>query len=112
MSKSGDLNGRVGDLGSAIAFNAKRKGILSYLNLTGTLSNYNTLNILYNGMNISEYDEEQWYGDPNKLTKMIANNYKKEFFNNLKAFQLDNCSNLNPTFNLAHHNKLVNKVEP
>ena len=43
-------------------------------------------------MDISEYDEEQWYGDPNKVAKMIANNYKKEFFNNLKALQLDNCT--------------------
>ena len=63
-------------------------------------------------MNISEYDEEQWYGDPNKLAKMIATNYKKEFFNNLKALQLNYCNNLNPTFSLTHYNKLVNKVEP
>ena len=63
-------------------------------------------------MLISEYDEEQWYGDPNKLAKMIATNYKKEFYSNLKALQLNNCLNLNPNFNLQHHNKLVNKVEP
>ena len=53
LSKSGDLNSRISDLGSAVAFNAKRKGILSYLNLTGTISNNHTLNSLYNGMNIS-----------------------------------------------------------
>lgn len=61
---------------------------------------------------ISEYDEEQWYGDPNKLAKMIATNYTKEFYNNLKALQLNNCNNLNPSFSLQHYNKLVNKVEP
>ena len=63
-------------------------------------------------MNISEYDEEQWYGDPNKLAKMIATNYKKQFFNNIKALQLNYSNNLNPNFNLTHYNKLVNKVEP
>ena len=60
-------------------------------------------------MRISEYDEEQWYGDPNKLAKMIAGNYNKIFYNNLKALQLDFCSNLNPNFVLSHYNKLVNK---
>jgi len=63
-------------------------------------------------MSISEYDEEQWYGDPNKLAKMIATNYKKEFYSNLKALQLNNCNNLNPAFSLQHYNKLVNKIEP
>ena len=60
-------------------------------------------------MNVSEYDEEQWYGDPNKLSKMIANNYQKQFFNNLKALKFDFCTNFNPNFSLAHYNKLVNK---
>lgn len=64
-------------------------------------------------MNISEYDEESLYGDQNKLSKMIASNYKKVYYNNLKALQLDNCSQLNPTnFTLAHYNKLVNKKDP
>ena len=85
---------------------------MNHLNLTGNFSNSATINNLYNGMNISEYDEEQWYGDPNKLAKMIATNYKKEFFNNLKALQLNYSNNMNPAFNLTHYNKLVNKVEP
>jgi hypothetical protein len=112
ISKSGDLSTKIRDLGTAVAFNAKRKGSLAYLNLTGTISNSATINNLYWGMNISEYDEEQWYGDPNKLAKMIAGNYQKFFYNNLKALQLDNCSNLNPGFVLAHYEKLVNKKEP
>jgi hypothetical protein len=112
LSESGDLSAKAKDLGSAIAFNAKRKGELAYLNLTATLANTVTINNLYWGMNISEYDEEQWYGDPNKLAKMIATNYKKEFFNNLRTLQFNYCSNLNPGFSLAHYNKLVNKVEP
>lgn len=63
-------------------------------------------------MNVSEWDEENLYGDPNKLAKMIASNYKKVYFNNLKALQLDNCAMLNPTFTLAHFNKLVEKKDP
>jgi Ran GTPase-activating protein (RanGAP) involved in mRNA processing and transport len=44
---------------------------------------------------------------------MIASNYKKAYFNNLKALQFDNCSLLNPTnFTLAHYNKLVEKRDP
>ncbi len=43
---------------------------------------------------------------------MIASNYKKAYYNNLKALQLDGCPNLNPTFNLAHYNKLVTKYDP
>lgn len=44
---------------------------------------------------------------------MIASNYKKVYYNNLKALQLDSCSNLNPSnFNLAHYNKLVTKNDP
>ncbi len=63
-------------------------------------------------MRVSEYDEEQWYGDPNKLAKMIAGNYNKVFYNNLRALQLDYCANLNPSFALANYNKLLNKKEP
>ena len=99
-------------MGMAVAFNARRKGSLEFANLIGTLRNPVSIVSFYQGMNISEYDEEQWYGDPNKLSKMIASNYKKQFYNNLKALQLDFSSNLNPTFNLANYNKLVNKVEP
>jgi hypothetical protein len=94
-------------MGQAIAFNAKKKGSLEYLNMTGSFTNTVNLKNLYNHMNISEYDEEQLYGDPNKLSKMIASNYKKVYYNNLKALQLDHCSALNPTFTLAHYNKLV-----
>jgi len=112
LSQSGDLSGKIRDLGSSVAFNAKKKSSLAFLNLTGTINNQNTLTNLYWGMCISEYDEEQWYGDPNKLAKMIAGNYTKVYYNNLRALQLDSCANLNPSFVLAHHNKLVNKKDP
>ncbi len=56
LSKSGDLTAKTREMGSAVAFNAKRKGNLSYLNLTGTLSNNTAVNNFYWGMNISEYD--------------------------------------------------------
>ena len=112
LSNSGDLSGKIRELGSSIAFNAKKKGSLAFLKLTGTISNPHTITNLYEGMRVSEYDEEQWYGDPNKLAKMIAGNYNKVFYNNLKALELDSCSNLNPGFVLSHYNKLVNKKEP
>ncbi len=112
LSNSGDLSSKIRDLGSSVAFNAKKKGTLSFLNLTGTISNQATFNNLYWGMCVSEYDEEQWYGDPNKLAKMIAGNYTKVYYNNLRALQLDFCGNLNPSFVLSHHNKLVNKKDP
>jgi len=43
---------------------------------------------------------------------MIAVNYPKSYYNNLKALQLDTCSNLNPSFALSNYEKLVNKTEP
>jgi hypothetical protein len=43
---------------------------------------------------------------------MIAVNYPKTYYNNLKALQFDNCSNLNPPFVLSNYEKLVNKTEP
>ena len=96
-------------MGQAIAFNAKKKGSLEYLNLNGAFSGFQNLNNLYTNMNISEYDEQSLYGDPNKLAKMISSNYKKAYYNNLKALQFDNCSYMNPNFTLTHFNKLVNK---
>jgi hypothetical protein len=47
---------------------------------------------MYSYMCINEYEEESWYGDPNKLSKMISANYPKKFFINLKALQLDSCT--------------------
>lgn len=99
-------------MGNAIAFNAKRKGVLSYVNMENTLSNANSVNTLYSGMKVNEYEEEKWYGDPNKVAKMIEGNYSKQFYNNLKALQWNNSTNINPNFNLASYNKLVTKVEP
>lgn len=44
---------------------------------------------------------------------MISSNYAKEYFNNLKALQLNLCGNLNPSnFNLAYFNKLNKKEDP
>ncbi len=43
---------------------------------------------------------------------MIASNYQKVYYNNLKALQLDLCPNLNPSFILQNHNKLVTKKDP
>lgn len=43
---------------------------------------------------------------------MIASNYKKVYYNNLKALQLNQCNNMNPNFSLSHFNKLVTKNDP
>lgn len=98
-------------LGFAVAYNAKKKGSLEYLNMVGCINNAASLNSLYSNMCINEYDEESWYGDPNKLAKMISANFPKRFFNNLRALQLDNCA-INPAFNLTQFNKLTNKEDP
>lgn len=96
----------------AIAFNAKKKGNLEYINLAGCLSHESHVSNLYSAMKISEYDEESWYGDPGKVAKMIATNYPKTFYNNLKALQFQNNANLNPSFNLAYYNKHTTKNVP
>lgn len=111
LSFSGAIDASMSMLGFAVAYNAKKKGSLEYLNLVGCLQNHMSLNNLYSNMSINEYDEESWYGDPNKLAKMISANYPKKFFNNLKALQFDNCS-INPSFNLQNHNKYTNKEDP
>lgn len=43
---------------------------------------------------------------------MIASNYKSVYYNNLKALQLDKCTNFISTFNLSHFNKLITKEDP
>lgn len=65
------LSGKMNSLGRAIAFNAKKKGSLSFINISGSISNHSSIVELYNGMLISEYDEEEWYGSPGKLMNMI-----------------------------------------
>lgn len=47
LSGSGDLSSKVKEMGSAIAFNAKRKGVLAYVNLMGTISNSTSINNLF-----------------------------------------------------------------
>ena len=113
ISKSGILqNTNVANMGTAIAFNAKKKGNLEYVNLSGCISAEAQISTLYNSMKISEYDEESWYGDPGKVAKMLANNYPKKFYNHLKALQLQENVNLNPSFSLVYYNKHTTKKTP
>lgn len=43
---------------------------------------------------------------------MLSSNYKKVYFNNLKALQFNNCISMNPTnFSLSYFNKLKKKVD-
>ena len=37
-------------------------------------------------MNISDHDNEIWYGDPSKASKMSGKDFDKYFYNGLKAF--------------------------
>lgn len=112
LAYSGDLSGKKKLLGNSIAFNAKKKGALEYVNLTSCFSGAHAIVELYKGMCISEYDEESIYGDPNKAAKMIASNYKSIYYNNLKALEFKNCRNISPNFNLSHFNKLIEKTDP
>lgn len=57
LAFSGDLSNKKSEIGQAIAFNAKKKGSLSYINMKGSFTNSYNLNLLYTAMNISEYDE-------------------------------------------------------
>lgn len=112
LAYSGNISNKKTELGNSIAFNAKKKGVLEYVNLTSCISGANTVTDIYKGMCISEYDEEKIYGDPNKAGKMIASNYTPEYYNNLRALQLNGCGSISPTFNLAHFNKLIKKEDP
>ncbi len=53
LTYSGDLSQKKVEIGQSVAFNAKKKGSLQYLNLTGSFSNNFNLNQLYTAMNVS-----------------------------------------------------------
>ena len=112
LALSGDVSSKKTELGNSIGFNAKKKGQLEYFNLTSCISGTNTVQDIYSGMCISEYDEEMIYGDPNKASKMIRSNFPTVYYNNLKSLQLSGCGSIGPTFNLAHFNKLNRKEDP
>lgn len=57
IAYSGDISSRSTNIGNAIAFNAKKKGVLEYIDFTNCITNISTLTSLHNGMWISEYDE-------------------------------------------------------
>jgi len=69
----------------SIAFNAKKKGSLEYVDFENTINQFNLYNTLFNKMNISEHDHETWYGDPTKAAKMSGKDFDKVYYNNLKA---------------------------
>ncbi len=56
ISHSGVLDNSFSNIGLTIAFNAKKKGQLEYVNLAGCINNPTQLISIYNNMNISEYD--------------------------------------------------------
>lgn len=53
LAYSGDISSKSTNLGNAIAFNAKKKGGLEYIDLTSCVSNVNSISSLYEGMCIS-----------------------------------------------------------
>ena len=71
IEKSGILNNTVlANFGKAVAFNAKKGGVLEYINMRNTLNSYSNLVTFYTNMQISDHDNEIWYGDPIKAGKM------------------------------------------
>ena len=88
-------------VGKAIAFNSKKKGSLKIVNIQGCIPSFNELNALYNSMNISLADNEEWYGDANKLNKMTGNDFQKVFHNSLEVLKFSKSPNLKSNFNLA-----------
>jgi len=98
-------------LGKAIAFNAKRNGSLESLNLDGVVRSYYRLTNIYNAMSVSRVDEETWYGDATKVSKMSGEDYAKVFYNNLKVLQLNN-NPLNSNFDYASWKKQYSYVDP
>lgn len=70
-------------MGKAIAFNAKKNGSLSFINMESTINSISLIDTLYSNMLISEHDDEIWYGDPIKASKMSGKDFDKYFFNNL-----------------------------
>lgn len=53
LSHSGDISAHAKSLGNAVAFNARKKGVLEYINLEGCLSKTKTVYEMYKGMCIS-----------------------------------------------------------
>jgi hypothetical protein len=56
----------LGNLGKAIAFNARKNGVLENINLKSSLNRSSNIVNLFKNMNISDHDHEVWYGDPIK----------------------------------------------
>lgn len=102
ISSSGVLSeANISLLGKAIAFNARKGGVLEYVNLDSTITNHYNVENLYKGMNISEYDHENTYGDINKANKMQGEALQKIYCNNLKVLQLNRCNQLGSNFNMT-----------
>lgn len=80
-------------LGKATAFNAKKGGQLTILNLRTNVSSYLNLKKFIESMQISNFDHECWFGDQNKANKMEGDDHKKVFY-----CQLQNLDVVQGTF--------------
>lgn len=102
LSFSGEFtNAVITILGKAIAFNSKKKGSLKIVKIEGCIPTFNELNTLHNSMNISLADNEEWYGDAGKVSKMTGTDFQKVFFNSLEVLKFSKSPNLKSNFNLA-----------
>ena len=86
-------NGKFSDinlLGMALAFNALKKGSLSYIDISGTIYKYDVLNNLIKSMAISENDLFEWYGYGlnSTILKESPEYYNKIYHCNLKTLVL------------------------
>lgn len=62
-------------------------------------------------MSISKVDEETWYGDASKVSKMSGQDYHRVFYNNLKVLYLNNNS-LNSNFDYVAWKKQYASIDP
>jgi hypothetical protein len=71
--------------------------------MEGVITNSQSISSFYSSMLISVADQETWYGDSTKVSKMSGEDFKKVYYNNLKILNFKKATNLSSSFNLANH---------
>jgi len=96
-------------LGKAVAFNAKKQGSLETLLLDGGRLGVACFHTFYNNLYVSAADHEQWYGDPNKASKMTGDDLVKQFYFKLRNFTTG-CNSFHDSYSFDR--KRPNMKEP
>ena len=98
LSMVGSMFSNFDYMGKALGMNARKHGSLEHIRLSLSLNSYSALQTLVNGMFISDYDHEIWYGDSSVANQMSGEQRVKKLYNNLKTFLIGGGSyNLNPS---------------